>query len=198
MLGLALGTVYATGFATSGGTTGSTSNAPLIFSNPGNSQDTDGLNALITSSGNLDWSFNGLWGSVASQVMYTVNVTGETASNNYYIGVYLTNSPVGFSDLQLQLRIAVDGPDDTCTTSDLTSTATSNYRVFVLDANDAQVTFSGMGGATTGLPGSERYCIGIVNYIGAGQDPSGTFIRRATASTTPTYPTFVATLNRMT
>ena len=201
LLGLSLGTIYATGFATTGGETGTTGNASPINDAPGDKLDTSGLNGLITNpTPDLTWNWSGRNGSVNSAVMYEANLTGEPGGNNYFVGVYLTNSPVGFSDLQLQVRIAAEGGDNACTISDLTDTATSNYRVFVMDTNDAQVTFSGMGGATTGLPGSERYCIGVVDYTGAGKDPAGTFIRRISSSTDfppGIYPTFVAALNRM-
>lgn len=194
ILGLSLGTIWATGFASTGGTTGTTGPSPPLTSTPGDAQDTSGLNALLTSSGNLTYNFNGRNGSVVGQVMYTVDLTGEPGGNNYFTGVFLTNSPIGFSDLQLEVRIAVDGANNTCEVADLTGTATSNYRVFVMDTNDAQVTFSGMGGATTGLPGAERYCIGVVS---GGGDPNGTMIRKVTSNTNPTYPTFVASLNQM-
>lgn len=196
-LGLSLGTIWASGFATTGGTTGIASTSPFIYANPGNKQDTSGLNGLITSGGELSWSFQGQWGKVASLVMYTADL--DTLSGNYYVGVYLTNTPTGFSDLQLQLRIANVGSGGSCTTAALEATPSSNYRIFTFDAVDAQVTFSGMGGLTTGLAGGNTYCVGIIDYSGSGQDSAGTFIRKSNSGPTFTgvYPTFIAALNEM-
>lgn len=198
-LGLSLGTIWASGFATTGGTTGTAGTSPFIYDNPGNKQDTSGLNGLITSGGELSWSFQGQWGKVASLVMYTADLDTLSAGNRYYVGVYLTNTPTGFSDLQLQLRIADVGSDGTCTTTALETTASSNYRIFTFNAVDAQVTFSGMGGATTGLEGGKTYCVGIIDYSGSGQDSAGTFIRKSSSGPTFSgiYPTFIAALNQM-
>jgi hypothetical protein len=208
-LGLALGTVYATGFATTGGTTGSTQGASPINMDPGTNQDSSGLNGLISNgcagcSANLTYNWNGRNGSLSSAVMYEVNLTGEPPANNYYVSVYLTNTPGGFSDLQIQMRIATDGADNACTTADLTNTATvgtgtGNYRNFIFDTNDTQVTWqgwvsSGNTAGAGGLDGGERYCVGVPS---GGGNPNGTLIRRQTASTTVTPPTFVSTLNQM-
>lgn len=200
LLGLALGNIYATGFATSGGATGATGEASPNYLDPGNKQDTSGLNGLITSSGDLSWSWQGQWGSVASQAMYTVDLDTEPAEDDFFVGVYLTNVPTGFSDLQLQMRIAEVGEGGTCSGTVMDEVANENdFRVFVFDAADAQVTFSGMNGVETGLPGKTTYCVGISNYEGSGKDESGTFIRKASkgGKFNGIYPTFVSTLNRM-
>ncbi|HEX6115596.1 MAG TPA: hypothetical protein VFY99_00755 [Solirubrobacterales bacterium] len=220
LFGLSLGAIYATGFATTGGTTGSTQNATPLSNNPGDAQDTSGLNGLISTgcagcSANLTWNYSGRFGSVPSAVMYDVNLTNEPLANNYFVAVYLSNAPAGYSDLQLQIRIATDGADNACTTADLSNTTTvgtgsGNYRNMIFDTNDAQITFqgwvaSGNAAGSGGLDGGERYCVGIYDYPAgpsnvppaAGRDPSGTFIRRVNTATTPTPPTFVATLNQM-
>lgn len=198
-LGLALGTIWASGFATTSGTIGTANKPTPLFADPGNKQDTSGLNGLITSGGNLSWSWQGQWGSVASKAMYTVDLD-SLSSGKYYVGVYLTNVPTGFADLQLQLRIADVGKEGTCNAAAIEAVSTkSDYRIFTFEAVDAQVTFSGMSGSVTGLPAEKTYCIGIANYPGSGQDPEGTFIRKASkgGTFTGTYPTFVATLNQM-
>jgi hypothetical protein len=202
VLGLALGTIWATGFADTGGTTGSDTGADPIFMNNGQNQDNSGLNGLITSNGDLTFNFQGRNGSLSSFVMYDVNLTSQPVGNLHYVSLYLTNTPNGFSDLQIQMRISGDGGNG-CQTSDLTGTATGNYRNFIFVTNDAQVTFQGLSNnaipSVAGLPGGARYCVGVVNYTGSGGDITGTFIRRNSASTTfppGVYPTFVASVNR--
>lgn len=200
LLGLALGNVYAAGFATIGGATGTADKASLIHLDPGNKQDTSGLNGLITPSGDLSWSWQGQWGSVASQAMYTVDLDTEAAEDDFFVGVFLTNVPTGFSDLQLQMRIADVGAEGACGGAVMDAVVNENdHRIFTFDAVDAQVTFSGMNGAETGLPGASTYCVGVSDYEGSGQDEEGTFIRKASKGGTfsGVYPTFVATLNRM-
>ena len=201
LLGLALGNIYAAGFATTGGTTGvgSTNAAPYYF-DPGNKQDRSGLNGLLTSSGNLTWTWTGQWGKVASQAMYTANLDTLPAGDDFYVGVYLTNVPVGFSDLQLRMQIADVGAGGTCSRTVMDAVANPNdYRVFTFDATDSQVTFSGMNGAITGLPGARTYCVGVSDYSGSGQDPAGTYIRKSSSgpSFSGIHPTFVAALNQM-
>ena len=201
VLGLALGTIYATGFASTGGTTGTTDPAAANTNTPGDNQDTSALAALTTSpGGNLVFNWSGRWGSVASNAMYQVDLDGLSASNNYYVSVYLGNTPSGFSDLQLQLRIKDDGPAGICNAADITGVAdTDDFRVMAFDSQDAQVTFAGMDGVTTGLDGGSTYCIGIANYANSGKDASGTFIRKNNTGGAfgGTYPTFIASLNQM-
>lgn len=208
VLGLALGTIYATGFATSGGTNATPTSATPLTMSSGDEQDTSGLNGLLSNScpgcsANLTYNWSGRNGSLSAAVMYDVNLTGEDPLNKYYVSVYLTNTPVGFSDLQIQMRIAKDGGDG-CTTTDLSTgatvgTGTGNFRNMIFDTNDAQVTWqgwvaSGPTAGTGGLDGGQRYCVGV---IAGGGNPNGTFIRRATANTTTTPPAFVSTVNQM-
>jgi hypothetical protein len=200
LLGLALGTIWASGFATTGGATGTASKAETLFADPGNKQDTSGLNGLITSGGNLVFNWTGQIGTVSSLSMDTADLDTLSAANNYFVGVYLTNVPSGFSALQLQIRIADVGAGGTCTGATMEAASNKNdYRIFTFETADAQVTFSGMNGATTGLPGGKTYCIGVANYSGSGQDTEGTFIRKSTKGPnfTGVYPTFIAALNQM-
>ena len=200
LLGLALGNVWATGFAVVGGATGTADPAAPYYFDPGNKQDRSGLNGLLTSGGDLTWNWQGQWGSVSSKAMYTADLNTLSAGGKYYVGVYLTNVPTGFSDLQLQLRIADVGPGGACSGTVMDAvTETKDFRIFTFDAVDAQVTFSGMAGAVTGLPGASTYCVGIANYSGSGQDPAGTYIRKSSSgpSFSGIHPTFVAALNQM-
>lgn len=199
LLGLALGNVWAGGFATTGGADGTPGEASIVYRDPGNQQDTSGLNGLIDSSGPLTWNWQGQWGHVSGQAMYTVDLDDEPAGDGFFVGVFLTNVPSGFSDLQLQLRIADAGKGGTCNAAVMDAVADpEDFRIFTFEAADAQVTFSGMNGAEAGLPGGKTYCVGVSNYPGSGQDAEGTFIRKASkgANFTGIRPTFVATLNR--
>ena len=200
LVGLALGNVWATGFTVTGGAPGTTAEATPILLDPGNKQDTSGLNAHIRSNGDLTWHWQGQWGHIDSLAMYTVDLDDFTTGEKFFVGVFLTNIPTGFADLQLQLRIKDDGNGGACTPTDMEGVSNTNdYRVFTFEATDAQVTFAGMNGATGGLPGGRTYCVGIANYDGSGQDPAGTFIRKATKGPDfrGQYPTFVSTLNQM-
>jgi hypothetical protein len=202
LLGLLLGAIYATGFATTGG--GGSGVVPTaVTGEAGENEDEAELKGLLTSSGSLTWSWLGRWGSVATKAMYEIDLSGKEAGEKFFAEVVLNNTPTKFSDLQLQFRIAKPAVGKTCTEAEslalLAAAGAEDRRVMVFDAVDAQVTFSGMEGATTGLPGASDYCIGIVDYSGAGKDTGGTFIRKSEPGATFTgeYPTFIGTLNRM-
>lgn len=203
LVGLLLGTVYATGFAEVGGESGSLNEAASFGNEPAGGEEAPELANLISVPGgeNLTYDWYGHWGRVESKVMYELNLTSFTAADAFYSEVMLANEPSGFSALQLQIRVA-KASGGSCAVSDLEGTAASNYRVMTFDSADAQVTFAGMGGATTGLPGGARYCIGVVDYAGpppSGRDTEGTFIRKAGwgGGFSGAYPRFVASLNRM-
>lgn len=201
-LGLILGVIYATGFATTGGTEGSTGPAAANTNDPAANQDSSALAGQITAPNDLTFNWSGRWGTIDTAVMYEVDLTPFGAGEKFFSEVLLTNTPSGFSDLQLQVRIA-EAAGASCANSDLTGTAMpANGRVMIFDTDDAQVTFSGMGGATTGLPGGAIYCIGVVDYgpnPASGKDTGGTFIRKSQAGGAfgGDYPEFVGTLNRM-
>jgi hypothetical protein len=201
LVGLALGTIYATGFATTGGTDGTTAAADANTNDPGANQDSSALAGFLTQpDNNLSWNWSGRWGSISSAAMYKADLDTESASNNYYLGVYLSNTPSDFSDLQLQLRIADVGAGGACDAAAIAAAAdTDDYRIMRFDTDDAQVTFSGMNGTTAGLDGGSTYCVGIANYSGSGKDSGGTFIRKVNTGGTfsGTYPQFVGSLNQM-
>jgi hypothetical protein len=201
LVGLALGTIYATGFATTGGTDGTTATASPNTNDPGANQDTSALAGFLTSpDANITFNWSGRWGSVSNAALYKADLDTESASNNYYIGAYLSNTPAGFSDLQLQFRIANVGVGGACTGAAINAVAdTDDYRIMRFDNNDAQVTFSGMNGVTTGLDGGSTYCVGVAGYANNGKDSGGTFIRKVNTggSFSGTYPQFVGSLNQM-
>lgn len=209
LLGLMLGAIYATGFATIGGAVGEATDPETNKSEPALNEDGAELAEQIEPvTANLSYEWAGRWGSIASAAMYEIDLTEFEAAESFFSEVVLLDPPSGFSDLQLQLRIAkLAAPaTESCAANGVTAlegTAESNYRVMVFDTDDAQVTFSGMAGGTEGLDGEAEYCIGIVDYAGppaAGKDEGGTFIRKAKAGPDASEveePTFVGTLNRM-
>lgn len=218
LFGLLLGTIYATGFTTitGSGITGAT--ATPLTADPGATQTALLTPNIVRHETNLAWTWTGRWGSIATADMYELNLTGNDpvdknefeASDKFYSEIVLVKPPAGFSDLQIQFRIAklVNPLTETCAVAGagkaaLESTASANKRVMYFDTADTQVTFSSIDGAaeTVGLPGGARYCVGLVHYTTvpeAGKDEAGTFIRKPTASVSdvPTYPEFVVTLNR--
>jgi hypothetical protein len=200
LVGLLLGAVYATGFAEVGGKSGTLSEPAAFGGSPAANEDGSELSNLIAVPGgeSLTYDWAGRWGSVESQVMYEMDLTSFEAGNLFYAEVMLANVPSGFSSLQLQLRMA-SAAGSSCAVSDLEAAAASDYRVMTFDTADSQVTFAGMGGATTGLAGNAVYCIGVVDYPGSGKDTGGTFIRKKEkgGSFTGAYPRFVASLNYM-
>jgi hypothetical protein len=203
LVGLLLGTVYATGFAEVGGETGAESEAAAFNNDPAGGEEASDLAGLISVPGGEDLAYDwfGHWGRVESKVMFELDLTSLAAGDAFYSEVVLANEPSGFSALQLQLRVA-KAAGTSCSVSDLSGTAASNYRVMSFDTADAQVTFAGLAGATGGLPGGARYCIGVVDYAGpprSGRDTGGTFIRKAERGRkfSGAYPRFVASLNRI-
>lgn len=195
-LGAMLGSAYATGFATTGGAEGAAGSGLGGLTGPGAGEDAALLADKIDSGSDLRWNWIGTEGSVESTVMYTVDLDTLPASGRYFTSVMLVNEPSGFSDLQLQFRLAEVGAGGTCTTGALSAAGGADSRVMAFESADAQVTFSGLSGGNGGLPGGTTYCVGIVDYAGAGSDPGGTFIRRDSsgASFTGTLPRFVSTL----
>ena len=204
LLGLLFGAIYATGFATSGGTSPSPAVATPNNNEPAVNADTSALAGLIRSSNDLTYNWTGRWGEISSAVLYEVDLSSYRTTDLFFVEVVLTNVPAGFSDLQIQYRLAAHRADGTdgCATTDLndTNSVSSNYRVMIFDAEDAQVTFSGL----DGLPGADKYCIGVFDYSspapGSGKDEAGTFIRKSVAGSDIlgiVEPEFVGTLNRM-
>lgn len=208
LLGLALGAVYATGFASTGGTDGAELEAAPNSNTPAENQDASELANKITEvEEDLTYNWGGRWGTIEDAVMYEIDLSSFGAGEKFFSEVLLVNTPAGFSDLQLQLRIAKIDKEAECGTAALESglagggNVTSNKRVMIFDTDDAQVTFSGMEGSEeAGLLGQARYCVGIVNYSGSGKDESGTFVRKSKPGNDVTgivHPEFVGTLNRM-
>ncbi len=183
LVGLMIGEIWAVGIATST-TTFDTSGgtvAPQVLGTPPAWE----YAGLVTARSPLTIGFQGKWGEIDDDTpMFNVDLSGQ--SGTFATTVYLTNNPPGWSALQLEFRQANKAcSDPTLSSSDWASPVASS--VMVVESADADATF-------TSLAAGGQYCIGIGAIVPA-NDPSGSFIRRPSASSTPAAPSFVAILS---
>ncbi len=183
LVGLMIGEIWAVGIAsstttlnTSGGTV-----APQVFGTPPALE----YAGLVTARSPLTIGFQGKWGEIDDDTpMFNVDLSGQ--SGTFVTTVYLTNSPPGWSPLQLEFRqVNKACSDPTLSSSDWASPVASS--VMVVESADADATFRS-------LAGGGQYCIGIEAIVPA-NDPTGSFIRRPLVSSTPAAPSFVAILS---
>jgi hypothetical protein len=200
IVGALLGSAHATGFATTGGGNGTTGGDPHGLLAPSDDESAAVLAERVSPGSDIRWNWVGREGSVESTVMYTVDLDTLPPTDRYFTSVALVNAPSGFTELQLEFRLAEAGTGGSCTTDALGGSGGADSRVMTFDSADAQVTFSVLVGGNRGLPGGTTYCVGINDYAGAGSDPGGTYIRRESAGPnfTGTLPHFVSTLERAT
>jgi hypothetical protein len=186
-IGLATGAVWATGFASVGGATGTTASSPILApSNPG--AHTPDLQGAVTAGSPLTVDWTGRWGSTASTNFFTVDLSAKPVGQTFNVAFLLTNdiSTAGWTSLQLKLE-AVDIASGACDPASFDGT--NRPRVMAFDAQDA-------GAYWNGLAGGSKYCVGVA--AADGQDTAGTFLRRADETSAPTtYPTFIATVDRV-
>jgi hypothetical protein len=193
LVGVAIGAVWAAGLATSETQPGTETAAPNVVgsTNPFPASRFDGL---VTTNSNLTIGFSGLWGVVAADTpMFNFDAT-TLADGTYFATVYLNATPAGWEQIQIKFLIV----PKSCTTAvagDWTTaaggTANQNYSVVALDVADAKATFNNL--AVAG--GDDQFCIGVQN-IAKANDTAGTFLRRPSASVTPTMPSFIAAANQ--
>ena len=187
LVGMLMGVIWAVGYATSNAvvdTAGATA-APAVFGTPPADSPTSEYDGLITSNTPLTIGFVGTWGKIdANTPMFDVDLTAQT-SGTYFVDVLLTNNPGGWSVLQLEF-LRLDLACSAATAVDWASPAASS--VMVIENEDAYATFSGLAAAS-------EHCIGVQATLKA-NDPAGTFIRRPSPTSSPTAPSFAATLNR--
>jgi hypothetical protein len=186
--GLATGAVWATGFAEVGGATGTNVVSPIIApSTPADHPAS--LAGVVTAGSALSYNWSGRWGAVADSNLFTVDLTGESASNTYNIAFLLTNgtalSSHGWTSLQLKVeRVTAAGAS--CVASDFDGA--QDPKVMAFDSEDAGVYWNA-------LAGGEIYCLGV--NVADGHDIAGTFLRRDSDTVAPTaYPRFVTTVDR--
>ena len=188
-VGLATGAVWATGFASIGGATGNNDPSPIVAPSTPASH-TAALSGVITAGSDLTVDWDGRWGSIPADTnFFTVDLTGEPNTQTYNLAFLLTNttdiSGNGWSSLQLKVE-EVDAGSGACDASAFDGT--KNPKVMAFDSQDAGVYWNG-------VAGGDVYCIGV--NTSDGQDPTGTFLRRASDTVAPTvYPRFLATVDR--
>lgn len=184
---LALGTAYASGLPTIGGTTtADTPTATRVVDLSGASAGSSLYGNAVTSSPPLGYTWSGRWGSFATdQSMFYVDLAGNTGT--YAAEVALTNAGAlaNWYALQLRLEIAPVASQAACTAHDFDGTQTP--KVLYTDTVDASVTF-------TNLDPTQKWCIGVSSADG--KDPAGTYLRRVSTGSLPTYPQFVASIAR--
>jgi hypothetical protein len=186
--GLATGAVWATGFGTVGGATGTNVASPIVApstpaDHPAN------LAAVVTAGTTLDYNWQGRWGAVADSLLFTVDLSAQSAANSYNLGFLLTNgsslSSAGWTSLQLKVE-QTPATAGVCAAS--TFDGTKNAKVMAFDSADAGVYWNA-------LAGGDIYCIGV--NVADGHDTLGTFLRRNSDTVAPSiYPSFVLTADR--
>jgi hypothetical protein len=183
-VGLATGAVWATGFASVGGSvTAATPAAAVTKANP--TAATATLSGAVTPGTTLNFAWTGRWGSVVNTNLFTVDLSGEPAGNNYNIALLLANTPAltGWASLQLNLE-NVSIASGACDPAGFTGLV--NPKVMNFDDVDAGVYWQ--------VPGHAIYCLGV--DASNGNDVAGTFLRSATDSAPSVTPTFITTVDR--
>lgn len=154
-------------------------------------------------------SWMGLWGDLkADHTLW--RVTTPAGSGTYFVDIYLTNNPTGWTALQFEFRMkevaaltdcngadaegAEDfGTNDTKSDQSSATWTTNPKKRLTVDAEDVYVSF-------TGLAANKIYCIGLADTETPGNQTANnqyaTFLRRPTNTTTPVDPTFVAMVNQ--
>ena len=185
---LAAGSAYAAGLPSVGGETDLTgsvdaSAARLVDTSPGGGG--GGLyDDAMVSQGDITYTWGGRHASIGDEPMFLVDLTGHTGT--FAAEVVLSNGAAMTGWWRYQLKVAAVPVADagTCAGYDF-SGAEAGSQLLTADTVDAWVQFSG-------LAGGSMYCIGAAD--GDGKDSAGTYLRRASTTTVPTYPTFVGSV----
>lgn len=189
VLGLILASVYAFGAATSTTQT-DTANVEDAFvaGAAGASTPSEYANAITTPEP-LSVGFNGRWGFVANDTsMFKVDLTQWPATETFYVSIYLSNNPTGWSGLQLKVANLTATAAAPCNTTNDFTGATSTT-LMNITSQDAEATFSGLAGGAV-------YCLGVADATPQANDTTGTFLRRPTGTSSPVMPNFIAAVNR--
>jgi len=188
-VGLATGAVWATGFATVGeGSTGNNVTSPALTRTDPAAQ-ADRLAGTIAEGTDPVYDFEGFQGSVAATSMYTVDLSGQPATEDFNVAVLLsTATPLaGWSSIQLKFDMVDDGGDG-CTAADFPVGAETAGRVMRFDSQDARVNWNT-------VPGNAKYCIGL--RASDGRASGGTWLQSASETVAPTvFPQFIGTVDR--
>ena len=185
LIGLMMGVTWAAGVTTSSATvdTENAAAAAAVFGEASTGGGTSAFDGLITADTVLEIDLLGNWGVIAADTpIFDVDLSGETGT--FFAEVYLTNTPSGWSALQIEFRQVAKACADALPADWAAPAATS---VMVVENADAFASF-------TGLSGGGSACIGI-QAIARANDANGTFMRVANGAT-PTAPEFAAIINR--
>jgi hypothetical protein len=188
VIGLAMGSVWATGFSVSGSANGA-DNAAVDVPGTDNVADasTSPYAGLITNPEDLTVDWNGLWGVVGGDVaMYEVDLSGEAALDNFYVEIYVDSTATDWSVQQYQFH-RFDDPATCGAATDLTALAPDESQTMAVTDEDAFVSFDA-------LPGGAVYCFGI-EAIAQADNETGTFLRRPDETTFPTPTQFTGIVN---
>ena len=191
LVGLIMGAVWAVGIATSTTTvdTAGATAAAQVFGTADPAAGISQYSGLVSEDTALTVGFQGKWGRVdADTPMFDVDLTAETGT--YFVAVYVTNNPDGWSALQLEFRqVNKSCSDATLGPADWAAPAATS--VMVIETEDSWAVFP-----TLSSGAGANYCIGIQTITPRANDSAGTFIRRPSPASSPTAPTFSALLNR--
>jgi hypothetical protein len=185
LVGLMMGITWAAGIATSNASidTAGASQAAAIFGTASASGETSQYDGLVTADTALEIGLNGRWGTIAADTaMFDVDLSSKSGS--YFVEVFLSDAPSGWSAFHLEL-LQVDKACADAGAADWASPAASS--VMVMEDVDSFVSFDSLAGGST-------YCLGV-QATSKANDAGGTFIRLANGAT-PTAPGFGALLNR--
>jgi len=185
LIGLMMGVTWAAGVATSSATVdvAGAAAAASVFGEASTGGGTSAYDGLITADTALEIDLLGKWGVIAADTpIFDVDLSAEMGT--YFSEIYLTNSPGGWSALQIEFRLVEKACADALPADWAAPAATA---VMVIEDADAFASF-------TGLSGGDSACIGV-QAIAKANDTAGTFMRAANGAT-PTAPEFAAILNR--
>jgi hypothetical protein len=206
--GLGLGSVWASGFASSQATAGSSANSALS-SETAAATTASQLASTISNVSTLTIGFSGRWGTIASSTpMFKIDLDTLSSSQKFTLASVLSNDPYGttgngWSSLQIQFTAwkapTSGGTAGQCLAADMTGTSATS-QTMPIETLDPEADFSTLASSANIVGGNNvanaaTYCIGVKSASLA-QSVTGTFIRRASSSSTPTVmPAFTATVN---
>jgi hypothetical protein len=189
VLGLVLASVYAFGAATSTTQTDTANVEDAFVAGAAGASTPSEYAGAITTPEPLSVGFNGRWGYITNDTsMFAVDLTQWPATETFYVSVYLSNNPTGWSGLQFKLANRTATAAAPCNTTNDFSGAGSTT-VMNITSQDAEATFSGLAGGSV-------YCLGVADATPQANDTNGTFLRRPTGTAVPVMPNFIASVNR--
>jgi hypothetical protein len=197
VLGISMGAVWATGFATfsgGGNTPGPPADSPVVTPGSPLNAVNPPLTGLVTAGAPWTVAWTGDWGSTPKAWFFEIDLSGQPVTANYNIAMLLTNghdmSGAQHPWQELQLKTVLQSTVDPtkCDAADFTG-GDSNAHLFSFASEDAGVYWNS-------VAGGKVWCIGI-EAATPPYNGSGTFLRSTDGTPPDVYPTFVATVNRV-